>query len=59
MKIFLMAAINKISPKTYSPQIRKMDEPDKFPLTQKMASTTSALCHKKYRNRYKPTPVSK
>ena len=34
MKIFLMAAINKISPKTHSPQIRKMDEIDTLPLTQ-------------------------
>lgn len=34
MKIFVMAAINKVSPKTHSPQIRKIAEIDTLPLAQ-------------------------
>lgn len=34
MKIFLMATINKISPKTHSPQMRKTAEMDTLPLAQ-------------------------
>lgn len=34
MKIFVMAAINKVSPKTHSAQMRKIDEMDTLPLTQ-------------------------
>ena len=34
MKIFVMAAINKISPKTHSAQMRKIDAIDNLPLAQ-------------------------
>lgn len=34
MKIFVMAAINKISPKMHSTQMWKTDEIDNLPLTQ-------------------------
>lgn len=34
MKIFVMAAINKISPKTHSTQMWKTDEMDNLPLAR-------------------------
>lgn len=34
MKIFVMAAINKVSHKTHSTQMRKIDEIDNLPLAQ-------------------------